>query len=134
MSRIPQAIREQVRHRAGQRCEYCRKPEGVSRFPHHIDHIIPVRHGGTGEIDNLAWACFQCNTNKIRDIASFDPETKALTLLYNPRDEKWEEHFKMDDALIIGQTPEGRVTVNLLQVNSAEQVETRQHLINAGRW
>ena len=134
MSRVPQSVRDEVRNRAGQRCEYCRKPEGVSRFPHHVDHIIPIAHGGTGEAENLAWACFQCNTNKIRDIASFDPETKALTLLYNPRQQLWDDHFELNGALIVGKSPEGRATVQLLQMNITEQIETRQELFRTGRW
>jgi 5-methylcytosine-specific restriction endonuclease McrA len=70
MSVISKTVREQVRQRAGMRCEYCRKPEGVSQFAHTIDHIIAVKHEGTSEFDNLAWACFQCNSTKGSDIAS----------------------------------------------------------------
>lgn len=35
---------------------------------------------------------------------------------------------------IFGKTPVGRVTVRILQMNTAEQMEARQFLINAGLW
>jgi HNH endonuclease len=134
VSRVPKSVREKVRERAEKRCEYCRKPEEAADYPHHVDHIIPLRHGGSSALDNLAWACFQCNTAKIRDIASFDLETRQLVLFYNPRTQKWNDYFEMDGAIINGKTPIGRVTVRLLQMNTPSQVGTRQRLINADLW
>lgn len=29
-----------------------------------IDHVIPVTKGGTNDLDNLVFACFQCNGRK----------------------------------------------------------------------
>jgi predicted subunit of tRNA(5-methylaminomethyl-2-thiouridylate) methyltransferase len=132
--RVPKAVREAVRKRASKRCEYCYKPEGVSLYPHHVEHIRPLLHLGNSELDNLAWACFQCNTNKSANIASYDSETKELTPLFNPRTQDWDEHFVMKDALITGKTAVGRVTVRILQINHPEQVKMRKSLINAGRW
>ena len=51
---IPKAIPEQVRQRANRRCEYCYKPEGVSNYPHSVDHIIAIIHDGSDELINLA--------------------------------------------------------------------------------
>lgn len=132
--RVPKAVREVVRKRASKRCEYCYKPEGVSLYPHHVEHIRPLLHLGNSELDNLAWACFQCNTNKSANIASYDSETKELTPLFNPRTQKWEEHFVMKDGIINGKTAIGRVTVRNLQLNHPEQVKMRKSLINAGKW
>jgi hypothetical protein len=132
MTAVPKAIREQVRQRAGERCEYCRKPEGVSQFGHTVDHIIALFHEGSSELDNLAWACFQCNTTKSSNIASYD--NKVLTPLYNPRTEKWDDQFEMDGAIILGKTAVGRVTVRTLGMNHPDQVETRFRVIRAGKW
>jgi len=135
MSRVPADVRDQVRERAGGRCEYCRKPEGAGgSHPYHVDHIIALRHGGSDALSNLAWACFHCNTGKGSDLASFDAETQAVALLYNPQTQRWEDHFALSGALIVGLTASGRVTVRLLGMNSANQVEIRQRLINAGEW
>ncbi len=106
----------------------------VSAFSHHADHIIALKHGGKTELDNLAWACFQCNTNKGSDLTTFDPETHTLVQLFNPRLQQWEEHFEIQAALILGKTTVGRATIQLLQMNHADQVETRLRLIQAGLW
>jgi hypothetical protein len=109
-------------------------PERITRFVHHVDHIIPPKHGGTSDMDNLAWACFQCNTHKQRDFASFDPNTKVVTLLYNPRTQNWDEHFEVVGLEIIGRSPVGRVTVIVLDMNHPLQIEMRQELATAGLW
>ena len=38
MSRLPDALRQRVRQRAGGRCEYCGKSEPFSPYAHHVDH------------------------------------------------------------------------------------------------
>lgn len=134
MSRVSDILREQVRKRAGGRCEYCGKPDVVSTYGYHVDHIIPIVHGGNSDVGNLAWACFECNVSKGRDIASYDPVTQVLTPLYNPRTDLWEHHFVFEVARIRGITAIGRVTVNLLLLNAPDQIETRQLLIDSDLW
>ncbi len=134
MSRITESQREQVRHRAEGRCEYCRKPELVSTYGYHVDHVIPIAHGGNSEPTNLAWACFECNISKGRDVASYDPVTRLLTPLYNPRTDIWEQHFAFQGARIVGVSAIGRVTVRLLSLNAPDQIETRQLLMDIGEW
>lgn len=85
-------------------------------------------------LDNLAWACFQCNIAKGTDIAAIDGVTGELTLLFNPRKDGWDDHFQLDGAYIVGTTPVGRVTVNLLQMNHPQQLEVRERLLNAQLW
>lgn len=85
-------------------------------------------------MENLAWSCFRCNTTKAGDIASYDDETDQLTPLYNPRTQEWNQHFEMDGPLIFGKTPVGRVTVRLLQMNTQNQIDTRQSLIDMDDW
>ena len=134
MTSIPANLRGQVRQRAGARCEYCLKPEIGSAYPHHIEHIIARKHSGSSDPDNLAWACFQCNVAKGSDVASYDAETRELTPLYNPRKQRWHDHFELIDASIEGKTATGRVTARLLQINQPEQTEIRRLLIAAGEW
>jgi hypothetical protein len=43
---VPAALRQLVRERAAERCEYCLIPESVSFAVHEIDHIIAEKHGG----------------------------------------------------------------------------------------
>ena len=130
---ISKSIRRKVRERANYRCEYCLKPEGFSAHKHHVDHIIAQKHQGSDELDNLAWACFQCNVHKGSDIASYDTKNN-LTPLFHPRRQSWNKHFELVDEVIKGLTSVGEVTVSLLQINSLEQLETRRLLMEEDLW
>ncbi len=134
MSRISSDIREQVRQRSGGRCEYCHKPEAFSSHSHHVDHIISQKHKGSDALDNLAWACFQCNTCKGTDITGIDRETRDIVALYNPRTQTWSDHFRLYDVFITGLTPEGRVTIEILQMNHPDQIATRRLLVDHDLW
>jgi hypothetical protein len=134
MSRIAETTRQQVRLRANGRCEYCRKSEMVSTYEFHVDHIIPPMHGGSSDFNNLAWACFECNVKKGTNVASYDPYSEELTPLYNPRTQSWSEHFEVVDDQIVGKTPVGRVTVNVLDMNHPDQRTARHIMIVAGGW
>ena len=125
---IPAALRRQVEERANNRCEYCLVPNSVSFFPHEIDHVIPEKHGGKTDADNLALTCWRCNRHKGTDLGSYDPETGEFSFLFNPRKQKWSEHFVDENTTIHGLTPEGRTTVKLLQLNNDERLGERKRL------
>lgn len=131
---LSRKIREAVRSRADERCEYCCKPDGFEARKPHVDHILPQKHGGTDELHNLAWACFQCNSYKGPVVSSYDTETGELTPLFNPRTQKWDEHFILEDAIIIGKSAIGRVSVRIFNMNNPYQLEVRKNLIEAGLW
>jgi hypothetical protein len=122
------ALRELVALRAKQRCEYCLLHQRHSVKSHHGDHIIPRKHGGSDELDNLAWSCFLCNSAKGSEVAAYDPLTGQLVAIYNPRTDLWAEHFQIDEGTIMGITPIGRVTVMVLQLNRSDRVEVRRLL------
>ena len=127
--------RQYVRERAQNCCEYCRIPEAgrVSKF--HIDHIIAQKHGGTDENDNLCLACYKCNGYKGSNIAAFDPDTGEASKLFNPREQVWTEHFKInDDATITGLTPEGRTTLLVLRINDYVRVKPRYLAMQVGNY
>jgi 5-methylcytosine-specific restriction endonuclease McrA len=124
---IPAATRSVVIERAESRCEYCHKPQ-ISFYPHEVDHIIALKHGGETSLDNLAFACFQCNRYKGSDIASIDPQTNLITPLFNPRAQEWADHFRFEGAAIVPLTPEGRATVFLLRLNDPRRVQERAAL------
>ncbi|MFB2880595.1 HNH endonuclease [Floridanema aerugineum] len=135
MTYISAALRRLVEERANYRCEYCLLPASVAFFPHEVDHVIAEKHGGATDADNLALACWRCNRHKGSDLGSFDPQTKAFSFLFNPRTQEWNEHFRLEEVTIVGLTPEGRTTVNLLQLNSDERLAERQRLLERdSRW
>jgi HNH endonuclease len=135
MSRITSdEVREFVRQRAGDRCEYCRKPDFYSPHTHQVDHIISQKHNGSDEPINLALACFRCNVCKGTDIGSYDTISRQFVRFYNPRTDQWDEHFDMKREVIVGKTAIGRVTVAIFQFNHPDQLEMRRNLIEAGLW
>jgi 5-methylcytosine-specific restriction endonuclease McrA len=134
MSREPvsASLRAAVRERAAGCCEYCRIPEMGTFFPHQPDHVIAEQHGGETTFENLALACVQCNRVKGPNIASMDPETKRIVPLYNPRKDKWSDHFRLDAGRILPLTAVGRATARLLNFDDQDRERARQNLWRAG--
>ncbi|MBN2021284.1 MAG: HNH endonuclease [Pirellulales bacterium] len=127
------ALRFLVRRRAGDVCEYCRLPQAASRFvSFHVEHVIARQHGGLTETDNLALACHFCNFHKGPNIASLDPETGDLVPLFHPRRDRWTDHFRWEGTLVVGRTPTGRATAQLLAMNDWQRVEVRENLRTEG--
>ena len=55
---MTEALRQQVRERAGRRCEYCHLPDWLPPLePFHLEHIVARQHGGETNLDNLLLLC-----------------------------------------------------------------------------
>ncbi len=50
------------------------------------------------------------------------------------RTQKWSEHFELVGVRVIGLTPHGRATVELLRINDDARLIDRQALIDSGRY
>lgn len=90
---ISDELKQAVRKRANYICEYCHSPEQLSANRFTIDHIRPKSLGGSDDLDNLALACRRCNERRYNFIAGIDPETQEIVPVFNPHQQKWEEHF-----------------------------------------
>jgi len=132
-SYISAELRRQVAIRAAYVCEYCLIHEADTFFGCQVDHIISEKHGGLTEADNLAYACTFCNLHKGSDIASVTLQNK-LTRFFNPRTDKWSEHFALSNALLVSLTDIGEATARVFQFNNAERILERQALIDVGRY
>ncbi len=130
---IPPTLRRFVTERAGNRCEYCLVHQDDRPEAHHLDHLVAIKHGGQTVSENLALACATCNYYKGSDVASIDPVENAIVPLFNPRGQEWNDHFRLAGATIVGLTPTGRATIELLRLNDDERLAMRQALIEAGR-
>ena len=97
-----------------------------------IEHIVPRKHHGSDDADNLALACFACNNHKGTNLSGIDPQTGEMTRLFHPRKDKWEEHFEWKEAMLVGRTRIGRTTVDILAVNLTYRSELRMALIEEG--
>ncbi len=136
MTYVPAELRRLVISRASNCCEYCRLSQGDSAFTFHCEHVIAEKHGGETTADNLCLSCEECNTYKGSDIASFDRETgtPVLTLLFKPRTQSWDDHFRLNGTTIEPLTSVGRVTVILPQLNRSEAIAERQIFIELGSY
>lgn len=131
--RIPESLRKQVAERANFCCEYCFVPEAFLASIFHIDHVRSVKHGGQTELANLAYACPHCNQYKGSDVATFlDSENEQTVRFFNPRKDKWHDHFSLHEGAIIGITPIGRATALIFNVNQPERLILRKALIDIG--
>ena len=118
--------RDYVRTRAGRCCEYCGLHEDQSPLASlHVEHVRPIKHRGSDSLDNLALACIDCNLHKGSNVAGYDPETGQLSELFHPRLQRWADHFAWQGVLIVGITPVGRTTVEVLQMNAEERLRLR---------
>jgi len=127
------AARKLVQQRASNRCEYCRLPEFADPyFVFHLDHIVALQHGGGDAVENLCWSCSRCNRRKGTNLASIDQETGEQVSLFNPREQAWADHFSLIAGNIVGLTPIGRATMQLLDMNVPHRVHLRRELIAQG--
>jgi len=125
-------LADRVWRRANRTCEYCRVSQSFDLLTFQIDHIIARKHHGTDDFDNLALACFACNNHKGPNIAGIDGDSGAVVQLFHPRRDRWEEHFEWNGALLVGLTPVGRVTVEVLAINLSHRMHLREALIAEG--
>jgi hypothetical protein len=111
--------------RAEGRCEYCLQPAHTSDIPFPIDHVKAVQHGGATDAENLALACPNCNFRKGTNLTGIDPLSGQVTDLFNPRRDRWREHFSWVGHRIVGRTQVGRTTIATLALNSDERLKLR---------
>jgi len=131
---ISEALRNRVRARAAGCCEYCGLHQDDAFEAHEADHIIAEQHRGETTGENLAFACWECNRRKGPNLSSIDPQSGEITRLFNPRRDRWGDHFGLEGARILPRTAVGRATVALLRLNSKENLTLRAALCEIGRY
>ena len=125
--------REAVRDRAANRCEYCHlRQEHFPTYRHQIEHVVPKKHGGSDDPNNLALACIRCNLAKGPNLTGIDPDTGKVVVLFHPRTQAWDEHFAMVGAEVVGLSPAGRASVAVLNMNEDVRLNLREELLENG--
>ena len=127
-------LRRLVIVRAKRVCEYCLIHEDDTFFGCEVDHVISEKHGGLTEAENLAFACFNCNRRKGSDVGSITSITREFVRLFNPRTDRWADHFFLDEVMINGKTDNGDVTARLLGFNDIDRTIERSALRDVGRY
>ncbi|KYC41941.1 HNH endonuclease [Scytonema hofmannii PCC 7110] len=133
-SKIAKEVRERVRAQANNQCGYCRSLQKSVLGILEIEHIIPKALGGSDDEENLWLSCRLCNGFKGTQIYAQDPVTNCKVRLFNPRYQKWSEHFSWTNngTHIMGLTPGGRATILALQLNNTYALSVRQAWVSAG--
>jgi hypothetical protein len=131
---VPKSLRDLVAAEAGYRCGYCLTDQRVSGTQMHIEHLVPRARGGGPERSNLWLSCAWCNSYKGTLTDALDPETGRLVALFNPRTQRWSEHFAWseDGIRILGLTLSGRATVDALRLNNPYILPARRLWVVAG--
>ncbi len=119
------ATRTQVRERAADGCEYCGVAQQDEYFTLHVEHIVARQHGCSDSSNNLTLACQHCNRHKGPNLSGIDSETGQVVPLFNPRTDRWVEHFRLAGPTILGLTALGRATVRVLAMIDRDRVELR---------
>jgi hypothetical protein len=132
MPRVPASLRDVVRRRANDTGEYCQMSQALYLAPFQADHIIAEMHRGKTVPSNLCWTCYHCNLHKGPNLGGVDPMSGKKQWLFNPRRMKWSRHFRWVGPILVGRTPTGRTTVEVLNINDDEYVQTRAALIAEG--
>jgi hypothetical protein len=127
-------IKQEVASRANNLCEYCLANSEYAFHSFPIDHILPISLKGKNVINNLAYSCQFCNNSKYNKTHCLDPLTNERVRLFNPRKDKWLNHFmwNVNKTTIIGISPIGRATVYCLKVNRSEAINLRKVLAAYG--
>ncbi len=133
-SYITNELRHAVAERAHHLCEYCLIHEEDAVYGCQVDHIISLKHGGATSLENLAYACVFCNRYKGSDIGTILWPTQEFVRLFNPRLDLWQEHFKLDGAVLRPLTNIGKATTQILGMNLVDRVLERQLLLAVGRY
>ena len=134
MSRyISPEIRQRVAERADFLCEYCLIAEEDTFYGCEVEHIISLKHGGSSELENLAYACAFCNRHKGSDIGSISASGE-LSRFFNPRTDRWADHFRLNVIIIKSLIIIGEVTARVLQFNHPDQLLERRTLSVVGRY
>lgn len=130
---ISAELRQTIADRAKFLCEYCLIAETDTFYGCQVDHIISLKHGGSSEADNLAYACALCNRAKGSDVGSVSTSGE-FTRLFNPRTDRWAEHFRLEQAAIRPLTTVGEATARILGFNDSARLHEREEMIRFGKY
>ena len=128
-------IRRVVIERAWGCCEYCLSQIAYSPDPFVCEHIYPRVRGGKTVLSNLALACGGCNGKKYQHILAYDRVTGQMVSIFHPRQDVWGKQFawQANYTQMVGLTPTGRATIELLTLNRVGVVNLRRALHMIGK-
>ncbi len=132
--KISEKTKAKIRQLAKNRCGYCLCQQEYVWDILEIDHIISLKKGGKDDEQNLWLICATCNSSKYNKTEVFDLTTRENILFFNPRLQKWHEHFEWskNGTEIIGKTKTGSMTVTALNLDRERFIKIRKNRVSAG--
>lgn len=127
-------LRRLIVARAEAICEYCLIADSDTLYGCEADHFISEKHGGPTDPNNLALACTCCNRSKGSDVGSIHWESQEFVRFYNPRTDRWPDHFELVGNRLEGLSVIRVVTARILGFNAPDRVTERGVLQRAGRY
>lgn len=100
--------------------------EALQGATFHVEHIVPRSQGGSSALDNLAWACPGCNLHKSDRTQVPDPQDGRPVTLFNPRTDRWPDHFQWDGYNVVPLSSVGRATAAALDLNHTRRLRIRR--------
>ena len=128
ISYVSAELRRRVVARAEGLCEYCLIAEDDTFYGCEVDHVISEKE------ENLALACAFCNWAKGSDVGSIDWESGEFVRFFNPRSDRWADHFVLVENRIEKKTAIGAVTARILGFNGSERLLERLTLQEMNRF
>jgi hypothetical protein len=92
----------------------------------HLEHIVPRSRGGSSLLNNLAWACPGCNLLKSDHVSVVDPLRQEPVAMFNPRRDRWNDHYQWDGFRLVGQTAIGRAMIAAFDLNHPRRLLIRE--------
>lgn len=132
---VSSEVAARVRAAAQECCGYCLSPQRLVMARLEIEHIVPRAKSGSDDESNLWLSCPLCNRFKSDRTESMDSVTGQVVALFNPRTQRWSEHFQWssDGLRIVGISPTGRATAALLHLgDDPDAILVRSFWVQAG--
>jgi hypothetical protein len=127
--KVPSVLRSMVPLLEG-RCDHLDTNRRASKKQKPILPENPVRID-TGQLRESR-VCSFCNRHKGPNIAGIDPISGEAVPLFNPRRDRWPDHFEWNGPVLLGKTSRGLATIQVLAINHEGTVNIRRELIALG--
>jgi hypothetical protein len=115
-------VREAVRTRFTGHCGYCGLHENEAGARLTIDHFQPVSRGGSDDLENLVYACHNCNTFK----SDYWSEDDTHVLLHPLHDDLSLHLVESITSQMVPLTERGMTYITVLHLNRPELIQRRR--------
>jgi 5-methylcytosine-specific restriction endonuclease McrA len=123
--------RFKVLERDGYRCRYCGRTSQEVALD--VDHLVPVREGGSDDLDNLVTACIDCNAGKSgHPLRAHPVEHARASAETSARNASKDEKSKDEPSTTAREADDGRVDLEAFLLITRRTPTPRQRALLDG--